>query len=56
MGMGLRRAGQFFLEKTRCTRTRLPAARTRSRTLIPAYPHPRTRVPVARFMNRYNGL
>jgi hypothetical protein len=33
-GTGLRRPVSFFLEKTRCTRTRLPAARcTRTRLL-----------------------
>jgi hypothetical protein len=33
-GTGLRRAGHFFLEKTRCTSTRLPAARARTRVPV----------------------
>jgi hypothetical protein len=56
-GTGLRRADQFFLEKTRCTHTRLhPRARTCTHVPAPSYPRTRTRVPVARFLNRYNGL
>jgi hypothetical protein len=53
-GMGLRRAGQFFFGKNPLYPYPCPYPRTR--TLVPAYPHPRTRVPVVRFMNRYNDL
>jgi hypothetical protein len=48
-GTGLRRAGHFFFGKNPLypySFTRVPAARTRTRAPIPAYPCPCTRVPV----------
>jgi hypothetical protein len=50
-GTGLKRAAQFFLEKIRCTRTRLPAAHVPA----PVYPPPVARAPYPR-TRRYNGL